>query len=322
LGIDAKKYIDENGLQKVVKINNFGFVEIIELPKITYKQNVLSEYHKLKGNYKHFLGKPGYYLYYFHNPANNSYYFGITKKITKRLCGYVDATKKIHTEKWGKKFDMPIVRALIKYGFENLNYNIVAIFDNEKQAYQKEIEAIQLLKKWKIKRYNRSPGGKNPPVTTKSGIEDSKSIFKTNEEIENIFKLYHIDKLNSIEIAKKLKCGSKTIRRILCGKVYSNLTLNLILKYGKIRTIKESSVFAKKKIGENHHNKKIKDEDITKIINEYYENNLSLQKISKIFNVGQSCIRDIVKGLNWKHISESLLIKYQNHPKFLTEKRK
>lgn len=264
-----------------------------------------ANFYNFRGNYRSFIERPGHYLYIISNLVNGNIYIGCTKSLYHRLQTYTQDCLKIDEN------NIPIIKALIKYKFHNFSFDIIKRFSSENEMYNFENYLLDFLKnKFKfIKLYNVCPGGRSlAPINFKNGINTNRSLFKCQFEIEKIFHLYHIEKLSSRDIARKLKIKSPTtIKNLLNGKTYKEITCDLIKKFGKNKH--DRKIF----LGNDNGTAKLTEQQVLEIIHLYFETNFTIKKLSKKYKVAESTIDWILKGKNWKHITKSILENFKTH---------
>lgn len=81
----------------------------------------------------------------------------------KRYCGYSSNIKR----RWRDDREYQtqnVYKAIQKYGWNNINKEVLYVFDNKEKALQKEYDLIEQLKLLDPKNgYNLVPGGGDPP---------------------------------------------------------------------------------------------------------------------------------------------------------------
>lgn len=178
-----------------------------------------------------------WYIYEIKNNQNNTVYIGKTNNPKRRWQRH-----KTNSE------NIPLKRAIKKYGIENFTFSILYEFNLEASCHSKEKEIITELREKENKLYNVADGG--------DGIYSGKNHYLYGKHHTNESK----QKMSKAHKGKKLSDEHKSkIRNSLIGKTHSNKTKN---KISKSKTGKKLTEEHKKKIGQSsmgrHHNEKTK----------------------------------------------------------------
>ena len=90
-----------------------------------------------------------------------------------------------------------------------------------------------------------------------------------------------------------------------------NITNNHYTNLEWMERGKNSSIRENKGTGELNHEAKLSENDALEIIKYIKTTTLSIQKIGELFNVDKSTIHNIMKGKNWRHLTNEDLSKYR-----------
>lgn len=141
------------------------------------------------------------YIYKITNTLNNKVYIGQSNNPDRRWSFHKNRCKKLNPVQY-------IHRAMIKYGIENFSFQLIAASWSDKQKDVDELER-ELIHQHDSrnpnKGYNLAPGGSEAW---------NKKIF-TEEQEQQIIKLYTIDQLNQTEIGKMMNCCKAIILNVL-----------------------------------------------------------------------------------------------------------
>jgi group I intron endonuclease len=217
---------------------------------------------------------------------NNKIYIGKTSaNPTRRWRDHVRDSLKSKTKK-----QLPIHRAILKYGLDNFKFDIIEYLENENLAYLKEIEYISQFKSNKQKfGYNLTSGGR--------GFGDSGRKLGPRA-IKNIFKDYINTDMCTSEIAIKYKINLSSIKDILNRKIYISIAINDETLYQT--WLKRHRKFIPK-MNENGKLIKLKARIIPDIFTKFIKLK-SLTKVAKIFNVQISNIEFVLRRQTWKTV--------------------
>lgn len=295
--------------------------KFLETPREYIKEEELVKngrrgaYKDMTGNYVPYLGKQGWFLYVITNKQNGTIYIGTTKNIRHRMITYYwDAFSSAESAKYKEGNRQIIIKAIRKYQFINFDFMIIAGYHTEEEMYLAEIEGIKFIRDNKIRNYNICPGGANSfdPINFRKGLESPRSVL-TLELINEIFKLYHEEKMTCTKIHQKLNILNTIVKNILNAKTYKEITQPLVGKYGKIRSSVESRKITPR---ENQNlSSKLEIKNTFEIIDLFFEKNKSIKEIAILYNVVPSTIEWVLNGGNWFEITEKILMTYLNHPK-------
>lgn len=222
------------------------------------------------------------YSVYVHTCPNGKKYVGITSKDPKR--------------RWlgGKNYrgNVHFTRAINKFGWENINHEIIMSDVSEKTASETEIELILKLNTMNPKfGYNNTTGGE-------IGKEYSEeSIKKMSENRKNIYcgKDHYCFGKNYIEIF-----GEEGIKKNLeNARVRWTGDGNPNRKNPKFGSDNPNfhRVHSKETIQrmiDSHTNRKLKIGDGLKIIKMYYETDMDQKSIAEIYGVSRQTIGDVI----------------------------
>lgn len=238
-----------------------------------------------------------FYLYVITNTINGKIYIGKTSDrkggISNRLREHF-LTAKSGDNKY-------LYRSIRKYG--NINFTITEINKNESEQYilKHEIILISLFNTRDKKiGYNNSKGGEGASGF-QVGEKSSKSIF-TNQEAENIIKLYISGGFTADMIAKKYNVKNSIVNKIIRGKTYYHVfeKLNQTEK-DKINIIKDDNNkcgYIKSGIKKAF----LKEHETLEIYNSYFSSNFNMNEICSRFNISNNLVMNILLGNTWKHL--------------------
>ena len=114
--------------------------------------------------------------------------------------------------------------------------------------------------------------------------ENAKYSKLTNKEVNEIRRLYFYERVRPLEISKKFNMEVHTIRDILRGKIWKNLSFEKPKNFSK-----------------PFFSTKFSEKDILKILNLYYNELKNVKEISKIMNCHHD-IYDIINRKSWTHV--------------------
>lgn len=205
-------------------------------------------------------------IYKIINKINGKIYIGKTKRKTKdRWLEHIRDSKN-HPLK-----NIPLHKAIIKYGAENFAVEILESGIEERELNKKEKYYIKMLKSNNSDvGYNATPGGDGGAVCTKL----------SQEEVEQIINILS-DETNTIsinKIAKQYDVTNTTIRTINDGKAWFNSLIAYPIRKYDVKTLGVDKITYKN------------------IVNDLLHSNLDVNEIAKIYNVSPSCIYEINQG--------------------------
>ncbi len=94
-----------------------------------------------------------HYLYHIENQVNGKVYIGksMERRDSRWLEHKIDARN--------DRTNMPIHRAIRKYGENNFSYNVMSMYDTQEEALLAEVDLIAYLRSQKVELYNVTAGG-------------------------------------------------------------------------------------------------------------------------------------------------------------------
>lgn len=230
------------------------------------------------------------YSVYIHTTPNGKKYIGITtQKPEDRWINGLGYKKNTH-----------FYRAIKKYGWNNINHEI--LFINLLESEATEIEK-ELIKKYKTMNpnygYNSTSGGEIGKTLTEQAkikiSENRKGIYSGEKHYcygkhptewagEEGFK-------KTIELARIRWSGENNPQKLnpRIGENHHN--------FGK-----KISEEVKIKMRNNKKNRKLSDNDALNILNEYYESNITQSEIANRYNISRQTVSDIINRRIYNYI--------------------
>ena len=219
-----------------------------------------------------------YYLYLLTSNLDDKCYIGVTSKPKTRLWEHKHKKYNYYNSNW-------IFKTLRNGG--EINMKILSDKLNKKQAGYYEILFIKIFKKLNIKLTNLSEGGFNGNF---KGLRHSEYSKKKSEESQPhkiiipkdiLYNLYINEKLSKKTIAKIYNCGPTSIDRRLKEH---NISIRKTKNYKLSEILNEQE-----------------------ILDLYINKDISMSKISKIYNTTNCAIRIILKRNNVKIYKKSII---------------
>lgn len=216
-----------------------------------------------------------FYVYSMTSPSGKRY-IGITDSLERR--------KSEHQRSIGKSKgkNLKIVNAIRKYGFDNMNFEMVCIVFNEKQA--KKVEQL-LIKRYDSfnNGYNLTWGGDSNPIKGKL----------TLEEVEEIRDLLEFEDISLNDIADRYCTTFKTIYDIQRNRRWKYL--------GNARTIVRKNRSTNYNEGSNNKASKLT-EDTVKNLKLDYMKGMSRKDLQNKYEISKSLVQQIVTENIWTHV--------------------
>lgn len=176
-------------------------------------------------------------IYRITNNINGKIYIGQTKGLLyARIASYTSNINRYKNKKRADKY--PIIMAMIKYGFENFEFEILE--DKIETQLELDQKEIHYIKKYNSQNtnigYNIQNGGKSGGSGRHKKLSE-----KQSKEVIELYLALPIDQLHTIDeiykqLAVKFTCSRSTILRIL----HDN---NIVLRK-RIPTIQQRSTLA------------------------------------------------------------------------------
>lgn len=271
-------------------------------------------------------------IYKITNLINNKIYIGLTTRT-------IEIRKKEHkSDAFTRSFNLPLHRAIRKYGFENFEWSIIDTASSNEELNEKEIYWINYYDSTnKTKGYNHKEGGSSGKHLEESVEKIKKAlrsrVFKesTREKLKKNKPPLHTGKKRSQETLDKMSKAQKgkkqpphvleAIRKSNIGRKHSEeekLKRNNALR-GRIKSLEERknislsqtgkklSEETKNKIsktlkgrysGENNHTSKLKEKQVIQIKKDLNEG-ARICDISRKYNIKISTIKNIKYGNSW-----------------------
>lgn len=214
------------------------------------------------------------YVYKITNKINNKKYIGQTNNLKRRFQEHLHDKRKNH----------PIHEALVKYGKENFDYEILYYGKNYNVEEKKWIKYYNTQNK--NFGYNIVEGGQD------SSGEDNPMSQITKKQAEEIINLLLNTDLQHQEIADKVKCSVFIVNFINIGTSWYNSKYDYPLRSARL--------------SEDKYNE---------IVNLLKNTKLSFDDIGKKLNLGRHIIQNINIGLTYKHDN----IKYPIRKRYIDE---
>lgn len=209
-----------------------------------------------------------FYLYIITFP-NNKKYIGITINIIARQNKHKNRSKKVEYQ------HLPLYRAINKYGFQNLKWDIINSYSSWKELCQAEINAISNFKT-NVKEYGYN--------TTAGGEGHLK--FTPSEETRL-----------KLSKANKGKPKSNEFKEILSK---SRMGINNPA-FGKPTSLKQKQSVSMAVRGEKNGNAKLTQNQANDIRDKYKSGKYLIQNLAKEYNLNRNAISKIIKNKSYKN---------------------
>lgn len=215
--------------------------------------------------YKDFelLGEDACGIYRITNLINGHFYIGQTsRKFKIRWKEHIYSA----TYNSGNQKHTPLHQAIIKYGVDNFNFEILEKC-NKEELDMKEQYWINTLQSNSYDNYNQTAGGQNGNLQ-----------YKTPDFVFDVIKLLQETNLNQAEIASICKCSDNVVTDINCGIHYRlpNLTY----------PIRKTTI----------------DDKIIEIAKELSNKSLTFKELADKYQVSLSTVKRINKGEGRYHL--------------------
>jgi group I intron endonuclease len=172
-----------------------------------------------------------FYVYCYKNKTNGKCYIGKTKNISQRKSRH-------RRNAFVDKLTLPFYNALRKYGENNFDFQILEQFEHEYVIFDLEIFYIKAYKSNNSEYgYNLTAGGEgsaglkhneNQIKANKLKVGDKNGNSKLTEQVVyQIFNDYKTGEYYIKQIADKYQVSPITIERLLCGKSWKHLNLDI-----------------------------------------------------------------------------------------------
>lgn len=210
---------------------------------------------------------------------NGKMYIGITNNYKRRL--------KEHKRSINKKdrFEYPLYKAIKKYGWDNIEWSIIAKCDSLEEAKEMEIYFIDKYDLYNKKGYNISKGGDYP---------SEKCYIYTDDIVESIVCDLEKGLLTLKEISEKYKVSISYVSNILNNKFRNK------------KIICRKSLQSKK--GSKNTASKLTEEQVSDIKRRLISGE-SRKKLKDEFKVSKSLIQSIAVGDSWCHVEPKIPMK-------------
>lgn len=188
------------------------------------------------------MTKNKFYVYCYKNIINNKCYIGKTNNISKRKSAHI---RKAFIE----NSQLPFYRSLRKYGKDKFEFSILDEFDSEDIIFELEKFYIKAYKSNKLDYgYNLTDGGEGSSGTCHNENQKKSNNLKigsnngnsklTEELAKTIFDDYSSGKYSILELSIKYCVAHITIERLLSGKSWKHINLNI----ESLSSIKRSNI--------------------------------------------------------------------------------
>jgi group I intron endonuclease len=222
-------------------------------------------------------------VYSFTNKINGKRYIGQTINPKSRYIAHINDSNNPNSQ----AYNYPLAKALRKYGLNNFVYEVLGEELTIDEMNELEIYYIDLYDSIN-NGYNILEGGRNASRIhsdeAKAKMSEAKGELSVNEIIN--LRIAYRDHSSPTKIYKELyqdKMHFNSFLNIWTGQRYKHIM---------------PEVFDRTK------NRRIKyNEETVSLIRELYaQEDLSYDKLSKMFNIPKSTIVDFIKRRTWKHI--------------------
>ena len=220
-------------------------------------------------------------MYYIYKATfeNGKVYIGITNNFERRLKEH-----KKNRKKKGKE-DYAIYRAINKYGWESIEWEIIEQVETKEEAKEKEIGHIA-----EYDSYNR--GGYN---TTKGGDYPSKILYKLDDkQEEEVIELLKENKLTMQEIADKFE--------VSISKISTVYTRNKQKEKGLMKREKKA------RRGSANGAAKLDEKQVSEIKQKLIDG-VPRKQLKDEYGVSKSLIQMIAVGTWWRHVEPKIPMK-------------
>lgn len=211
------------------------------------------------------------YIIYKYKSPSNKYYIGITDNEDRR--------KSEHRKKQNNSETTKFARAIQKYGFDNLDYSILAEVETYEEANEKEIEYIIEYDSFE-NGYNGTKGG--DWVFTNGKLSEG--------EVDEIRDLLEQNTLTEQRISELYDVSVSTISEICSNKRWR--------RHMNSRDIKREHLTQK---GSLNHEAKLT-EDSVREIKTKLSKGISRSQLVEEYNVSKTNIQMIATGESWGHV--------------------
>lgn len=209
---------------------------------------------------------------------NGKVYIGITDNFERRLEEHKRGIGKLDRKGY------PIYKAISKYGWDSINWEIIDTVSSLEGAKSKEIKLIS-----EYDSYNK--GGYN---ITKGGDYPSKVCYKvSDEDVDNIKRLLVENKLTMQEVSDKYNIAKSLVSMICNGKRRGNV----VIKRKKMARRGSDNGFSK-----------LKEEDVVCIKKKLISGSNRSELVIE-FKVSKSTIQGIAIGETWGHVEPKIPMK-------------
>lgn len=259
-----------------------------------------------------------FFVYKITNLSNHKLYIGKTNNITERWASHINEANLQRKNK-------PLYNAINKYGIDNFTIEIIENCEEESYCFEREKFWIEFFKTNICKYgnefgYNLTEGGEGATGYVHTlEQKENKSLCKMGEKNPFYGKTHSqesIDKISKSRLGKTLSIETKeaisaqlkgvpknenTKRKMSLSAVGKEKTLEHCLNISLSKQGKSNN-----RPGSKHHNSKLTEKDVLEI-RQYFNNinDSSQEKIKSLaekYSVSESCIKQIVYRIKWKHI--------------------
>lgn len=231
------------------------------------------------------------------NNINNKIYIGKTQgKAINRWRKHIRIANG-GKEKYHNLF-FTLHAAIVKYGVNNFSFEEIENFDNEAQAFEREMYWISLFRKSNIL-YNLTDGGEGPSGRKPS--PESKLKMSEAQRGEKSWKA-KLSEEDVKSIKQLLMLGKQTQKEIAKQFNVSHLMINLIYKEKYWWWVKVPGFSSSKKYSSRPTNSKLNEDQVREIKKLLSTTGMTQQEIADKFNVKRLTILSISNGKRWAHI--------------------
>lgn len=246
---------------------------------------------------------------------NDKLYIGMT---IKRLKDRKKKHKHDHIKGIESTLNLPVYRAMRKYGWNNLGWNV--LFESEEVDELEEVEKFYISEyktQTRESGYNVEEGGSysviskstrqkiSEALTGKFVGENARCVKLTWEKVREIREKFWTGNYTHKEISKFYNIGQSVIGTIIKNKNWKDE--NYIFDKEKYEEICSKNR-SKAQFGEKGSSSKLTWEKVKEIRNFYKIGKFSCSELSKKFDVTYATISSVIKNVSWKE---------ENRPKTL-----
>lgn len=210
---------------------------------------------------------------------NGKMYIGLTCDFKRRLKEHKHSVNKLD------RVDYPLYKAIRKYGWDTIKWDIVCECETLEEAKDMEIYYIEKFNLYNKGGYNASKGGDYP--SENCYIHDQSVVDIIIEELKT-------SELTLSQIAEKNSVSMSYVSNILNGKIRTNEKIERESKQSQKGSTNGFSKLNEKQVSE---------------IKQKLINGVSRKKLKDEYNVSKSTIQGIAVGTWWSHVEPKIPLK-------------